>query len=120
MQVEVKEQCKGWVLEVFKGRFELPELGPIGANGLANKRDFQTSVAFYERVEAEFTIYNKFMGEMFQYTQDHSCFDVVGWHGSYTPYKYDLANFCAVNSVTFDHLDPSIFTVLTCQSDEKG
>lgn len=68
--------------------------------------------------DAEFEIINKFMGSLFRCTQKHSPFDVVAWHGNYAPYKYDLGKFCAANFVSFDHADPSIFTVLTCPSDE--
>eukprot|EP01016_Furgasonia_blochmanni_P038251 TRINITY_DN4601_c0_g1_i6.p1 TRINITY_DN4601_c0_g1~~TRINITY_DN4601_c0_g1_i6.p1 ORF type:complete len:373 (+),score=92.49 TRINITY_DN4601_c0_g1_i6:120-1121(+) len=118
--VEVNEVCGGYVCEVFKGHFRIPDLGPIGANGLANPRDFQTPVAWYENVKEGFKLYNKYQGEMFVAEQDHSPFDVVAWHGNYYPYKYNLDNFNAMNTVTFDHPDPSIFTVLTCPTDEPG
>ncbi|KAJ2758924.1 hypothetical protein IWQ57_006690, partial [Coemansia nantahalensis] len=111
---------RGYVLEVFDGHFELPDLGPIGANGLANPRDFQTPAARYEHTSDEWEIVNKYQGELFSARQDHSPFDVVAWHGNYAPYKYDLARFAVVNSVSFDHMDPSIFTVLTCKSAHPG
>ncbi|KAJ2343004.1 hypothetical protein IWW50_006194 [Coemansia erecta] len=111
---------RGYVLEVFDGHFELPDLGPIGANGLANPRDFQTPTAKYEHTSDEWSILNKYQGEMFVATQSHSPYDVVAWHGNYAPYKYDLANFVVVNSVSFDHIDPSVFTVLTCKSAHPG
>lgn len=114
------ESVRGYVLEVFKGHFELPSLGAIGANGLANRRDFMYPVAAYEDVEEAFTVVQKFMGSFFQATYDHSPFDVVAWHGNYAPFKYDLRKFCVVNTVSFDHLDPSIFTVLTCPSSDPG
>ncbi len=115
--------ARGYILEIFSGHFELPNLGPIGANGLANPRDFKYPVASYEDVEVtndSYKILNKFNGEMFYYQQSHSPFDVVGWHGNYSPYKYDLSHFCTMNSVSFDHPDPSIYTVLTCPSAEEG
>ncbi|KAJ1834316.1 hypothetical protein LPJ63_002048 [Coemansia sp. RSA 2711] len=111
---------RGYVLEVFDGHFELPDLGPIGANGLANPRDFQTPTAKYEHTNDKWSIINKYQGELFIAIQEHSPYDVVAWHGNYAPYKYDLANFVVVNSVSFDHIDPSIFTVLTCKSAHPG
>jgi homogentisate 1,2-dioxygenase len=84
-------------------------------------RDFLTPVAAYEDVDCEgYRSTLKFGGSLFEETLDHSPFDVVAWHGNYAPYKYNLEHFCALNSVTFDHIDPSIFTVLTCQSLEPG
>ncbi|KAJ2007262.1 hypothetical protein GGI04_001586 [Coemansia thaxteri] len=114
---------RGYILEVYDGHFELPDLGPIGANGLANPRDFQTPVARYENTgpePASWSIVNKYQGDLFVAQQDHSPFDVVAWHGNYAPYKYNLANFSVINSVSFDHVDPSIFTVLTCKSAHPG
>jgi homogentisate 1,2-dioxygenase len=118
--VLVEGSSRGYVLEIWGTHFKLPSLGPIGANGLANPRDFLTPVAAYEDCDEEFTIYNKYQGHMFAAKQDHSPFDVVAWHGNYAPYKYNLANFCVINSVSFDHLDPSIFTVLTAPSAIPG
>eukprot|EP00045_Choanoeca_perplexa_P002376 m.24187 g.24187 ORF g.24187 m.24187 type:complete len:455 (-) comp11480_c0_seq1:130-1494(-) len=120
MRVAVEGPSRGYVCEIFGGRFELPNLGPIGANGLANPRDFQCPVADYEDVEGEHLVYNKFQGKMFVAKQDHSPFDVVAWHGNNYPYKYNLANFNVINSVSFDHIDPSIFTVLTCPTPTPG
>lgn len=95
----------GYICEIFDGHFQIPDLGPIGANGLANPRDFLTPVAaFDDRQVKDFVVYSKFGGEFFSYTQDHSPFDVVAWHGNYAPFKYDLAKFCVVNSVSFDHI----------------
>ncbi|KAJ1928632.1 hypothetical protein FBU59_007116, partial [Linderina macrospora] len=111
---------RGYILEVYDNHFELPDLGPIGANGLANSRDFQTPTAKYEHTTDSWEIVNKYQGELFAAQQDHSPFDVVAWHGNYAPYKYDLANFNVINSVSFDHIDPSIFTVLTCKSAHPG
>ncbi|KAF1798758.1 homogentisate 1,2-dioxygenase [Mucor lusitanicus] len=112
---------RGYVLEVFGAHFELPDLGPIGANGLANPRDFLTpKAAFEEENNVDWEIVTKFNGQMFSAKQKHTPFDVVAWHGNYAPYKYNLANFCVINSVSFDHIDPSIFTVLTAKSDTPG
>lgn len=112
--------ASGFILEVYKGHFELPELGPIGSNGLANAKDFQTPVADYQEDEAEHLIVNKFVGKMFQHTQNHSPFDVVAFSGNYVPYRYDLSKFNTMGSISYDHPDPSIFTVLTCPSDTPG
>jgi len=112
---------RGYICEVYGAHFKLPDLGPIGANGLANPRDFLHPVAAYDAErEIKFTKVNKFLGKLFTTTQDFSPFNVVAWHGNYVPYKYDLASFCAVNSVSYDHLDPSIFTVLTSPTNEAG
>ncbi|CAH2236050.1 jg7341 [Pararge aegeria aegeria] len=119
--VAVDGPTRGYILEVFDGHFKLPDLGPIGANGLANPRDFLTPVAHYEDREIPgFKIINKYQGAIFEAEQNHSPFDVVAWHGNYVPYKYDLSNFMVINSVSFDHCDPSIFTVLTCPSVRPG
>jgi homogentisate 1,2-dioxygenase len=111
---------RGYILEVFNGRFELPDLGPIGANGLANPRDFQAPMASFEDREDAFVILNKYCGQIFSAKQNHSPFDVVAWHGNYYPFKYDLNRFNVINSTSFDHCDPSIFTVLTCKSAVPG
>lgn len=118
--IEVEGEVTGWVCEVFKGHFELPELGVIGSNGLANCRDFLIPKADYVMGKEQFFIVNKFVGEFFVSESDHSPYDVVGWHGNYYPFKYDMRNFNVLNSVSYDHIDPSIFTVLTCLSDETG
>lgn len=118
--VGVTEASRGYVCETMGGHWELPTLGPIGANGLANPRDFLTPVAKFEDLEDEYTIVAKFQGALFEATQQHSPFDVVAWHGNYAPYKYDLANFMVINAVAFDHADPSIFTVLTTPTTEPG
>ncbi|XP_063243032.1 homogentisate 1,2-dioxygenase [Bacillus rossius redtenbacheri] len=119
--VAVSGPTRGYILEVFDGHFQLPNLGPIGANGLANPRDFLTPVAWYEDRDVDsFKVVSKFQGHLFQAEQGHSPFDVVAWHGNYVPYKYNLANFMVINAVEFDHCDPSIFTVLTCPSARPG
>lgn len=89
-------------------------MGPIGANGLANPQDFQTPVASYEDRQCDFTVHCKYLGKLFEVHRDHSVFNTVAWRGNYAPYKYDLSKFVTVNTVSVDHLDPSIFTVLTC------
>jgi len=118
--VEVTESSKGWIAEIYKGHFKLPDLGPIGANGLANPRDFEIPHAAFEDVDGEFKIVTKYIGEFFEATAMHSPFDVVSWHGNYYPFKYNLDHFNTMNTVSYDHPDPSIFTVLTAPSDEKG
>ena len=138
MEVEPKEICvvmrgmrfsvgvegpsRGYILELFgHNHFQLPDLGPIGANGLANPQDFLHPVAAYEdREDVEFKMLTKFGGKLFQCTQAFSPFNVVAYRGNYVPYKYDLRKFCCMNSVTYDHPDPSIYTVLTCPSDTPG
>lgn len=98
------EPSRGYILEVFGQHFTLPDLGPIGANGLANPRDFLTPVAWYEDEDADrYEIVSKYQGSLFVCEQDHSPFDVVAWHGNYVPYKYDLSKFMVINSVSFDH-----------------
>ncbi|KAM8717627.1 hypothetical protein ACLKA7_004341 [Drosophila subpalustris] len=119
--VKVNSASRGYILEVYDGHFSLPDLGPIGANGLANPRDFETPVAWFDNANVkEFQVISKFKGSLFVAKQDHSVFDVVAWHGNYVPYKYDLSKFMVINSVSFDHCDPSIFTVLTCPSLRPG
>ncbi|BGP14838.1 hypothetical protein JCM10213_002723 [Rhodosporidiobolus nylandii] len=111
---------RGYIQEVFGAHYKLPELGPLGANGLANARDFEHPVASFEVDQSGWLIYYKLMGTMWACSQEHSPFDVVAWHGNYVPYKYDLSRFCAVGSISFDHADPSCFTVLTVESKEHG
>ncbi|KAK6170236.1 hypothetical protein SNE40_018678 [Patella caerulea] len=119
--VMIEGETRGYILEVFSDHFQLPNLGPIGANGLANPRDFLTPVAWFEdREMKEYEVINKYHGHFFKARQNHSPFDVVAWHGNYAPYKYDLKKFMVINAVAFDHADPSIFTVLTCPSLKPG
>lgn len=112
--------ARGYICENYGAAFQLPELGPIGANGLANARDFQAPVAAYEDREGEFQLVSKFGGQLWAARIDHSPLDVVAWHGNYTAYKYDLSLFNTINTVSYDHPDPSIFTVLTSPSDTAG
>ena len=114
---------RGYICELYQGHYQLPELGPIGSNGLANARDFQAPVADFEDDEgdgSEYRIYSKFANTLFSARQDHSPFDVVAWHGNYYPYKYDLGRYNPVGSISYDHPDPSIYTVLTGPSDHVG
>ncbi len=113
-------QARGYVCENFGALLRLPELGPIGSNGLANARDFLSSVAAYEDVEGEFELVAKFQGALWSAPIGHSPLDVVGWHGTYAPCKYDLRRFNTIGSISYDHPDPSIFTVLTSPSDTAG
>jgi homogentisate 1,2-dioxygenase len=112
--------ARGYVCENHGALLRLPDLGPIGSNGLASSRDFLTPVAAYEDREGHFTITAKFLGNLWNARIDHSPLDVVAWHGNYAPYKYDLRKFNTVNTVSFDHPDPSIFTVLTAPSEIAG
>ncbi len=115
-----EQVARGYICENYGQHFRLPELGPIGANGLANSRDFETPVAWYEDIEGEFELVAKFGGNLWSCEIDHSPFDVVAWHGNHAPYRYDLRRFNTIGSVSFDHPDPSIFTVLTSPSSETG
>ena len=112
--------ARGYVCENFGAFLRLPDLGPIGSNGLANARDFLTPHAAYEDVDGAFELVAKFQGALWSAKIDHSPLDVVAWHGNYAPYKYDLRRFNAIGSISFDHPDPSIFTVLTSPSDTAG
>jgi len=114
------KSARGYICENYGQQFRLPDLGPIGANGLANPRDFETPVAWYEDIEGEFEIAAKFGGRLWACHIDHSPLDVVAWHGNYVPYRYDLRRFNTIGSISFDHPDPSIFTVLTSPSGEPG
>ena len=113
-------EARGYVCENYGAMLRLPELGPIGSNGLANPRDFLAPVAAFEDKEGDFTLLAKFGGRLWSAAISHSPLDVVAWHGNYTPYKFDLACFNVMNTVSFDHADPSIFTVLTSPSDTAG
>jgi homogentisate 1,2-dioxygenase len=112
--------ARAYVCENYGAAFVLPERGPIGANCLANPRDFLTPVAWWEDREARSEIYVKWGGELFRTVTQRSPLDVVAWHGNYAPCKYDLRRFSPVGSILFDHPDPSIFTVLTSPSDTPG
>ncbi|PUA16746.1 homogentisate 1,2-dioxygenase [Glaciimonas sp. PCH181] len=113
-------EARGYICENYGAQFELPELGPIGSNGLANARDFLAPIAAFEDREGDFELVAKFGGQLWSAAIGHSPLDVVAWHGNYTPYKYDLSHFNTINTVSFDHPDPSIFTVLTSPSGLAG
>ncbi|KRG41808.1 homogentisate 1,2-dioxygenase [Stenotrophomonas panacihumi] len=120
-RVELPEgEARGYVCENFGGLLRLPDLGPIGANGLANPRDFETPHAAFEDVDGDFELIAKFEGALWRADIGHSPLDVVAWHGNYAPYRYDLRRFNVIGSISFDHPDPSIFTVLTAPSEVPG
>lgn len=114
------DTARGYVCENYGVPFVLPERGPVGANGFANNRDFMAPVAAFEDREGDFRLTCKFMGQLHQAEINHSPLDVVAWTGNSVPYKYDLSRFNVINSVSFDHPDPSIFTVLTSPSGRAG
>jgi len=111
---------RGYVCENYGANFRLPDLGPIGSNGLANPRDFLTPVAAYEDLDGPHELVAKFQGHLWSAGMEHSPLDVVAWHGNYAPYKYDLRRFNAIGSISYDHPDPSIFLVLHSASDTPG
>jgi homogentisate 1,2-dioxygenase len=113
-------EARGYVAENHGLPFRLPDLGPIGANGLANPRDFDVPVASYEDRDEPTEIIQKCLGSLWTTMLDHSPLDVVGWHGNYVPYRYDLNRFNTIGTVSYDHPDPSIFTVLTSPSNVPG
>ena len=119
-RVEVDGEARGYVAENHGGPFRLPELGPIGSNGLANPRDFETPVAWFEDRDEPTEVVQKFLGSLWTTTLDHSPLDVVAWHGNLAPCGYDLSRFNVMGTVSFDHPDPSIFTVLTSPSNVPG
>ena len=119
-RVELSGPSRGYIAENYGHPFRLPDLGPIGANGLANPRDFETPVAWFEDEDAPHEIIQKFQGKLWTTTLDHSPFDVVAWHGNLAPCRYDLRRFNTINTVSFDHPDPSILTVLTSPSEHHG
>jgi homogentisate 1,2-dioxygenase len=112
--------ARGYICENYSALFRLPDLGPIGSNGLANPRDFLTPTAWYEDRRGTFELIAKFRNNLWSAEIDHSPLDVVAWHGNYAPYKYDLRRFNAIGSISFDHPDPSIFLVLQSPSDTPG
>jgi homogentisate 1,2-dioxygenase len=113
-------EARGYVCENFGAMLQLPDLGPIGSNGLANPRDFLAPLAAYEDETGDFELVAKFQGGLWRAGIDHSPLDVVAWHGNYTPSKYDLRRFNAIGSISHDHPDPSIFLVLHSPSDSEG
>jgi homogentisate 1,2-dioxygenase len=118
-KLAVEGPVRGYLCENYGAPFRLPELGPIGSQGLAQARDFQAPVAAFEE-GGKCQVVAKFMGALWATEQSHSPLDVVAWHGDYVPYKYDLARFMAIGTISFDHADPSLFTVLTSPSGQAG
>ncbi len=120
-KVELLEgPSRGYVCENYGAHFRLPELGPIGSNGLANARDFKAPVAAFEDADGDYEVIKKYGGHLWRAPMQQSPFNVVAWHGNLAPVKYDTANFMTIGSISFDHPDPSIFTVLTSPSDTPG
>ena len=120
-RVELLEgPARGFVCENYGQKFELPGRGPIGANCMANRRDFKTPVAAFEDNERASTVIVKWCGQFHRTAIGHSPLDVVAWHGNYAPVKYDMRTYCPIGSILFDHPDPSIFTVLTAPSGTTG
>jgi len=119
-RVELDGPSRGYVCENYGAAFRLPELGPIGSQGLAQARDFLSPVAAFEDDSGRTEVVAKFQGHLWATELEHSPLDVVAWRGNYAPYKYDLSRFMAINTVSFDHPDPSIFTVLTSPSPQPG
>ena len=120
-RVEVVDgPARGFVCENYGQKFKLPGRGPIGANCMANRRDFKAPVAYYEDKEIQSIVTVKWAGQFHQTQINHSPLDVVAWHGNYTPYKYDLNAYCPVGATLFDHPDPSIYTVLSAPSGVEG
>ncbi len=113
-------EARGYVCENFGALLRLPDLGPIGSNGLANPRDYLTPVAAFEDKVGEFELITRFQGHCWRAPINHSPLDVVAWHGNYAPYKYDLRRFNTIGSISYDHPDPSIFLVLHSASDTPG
>jgi homogentisate 1,2-dioxygenase len=111
---------RGYICENYGQMFRLPELGPLGANGLANGRDFEAPVAAFEDKDTPCVLVAKFQGNLWAAEMKHSPLSVVAWHGNYAPYKYDLSKFMVIGTISFDHPDPSIFTVLTAPTDTHG
>jgi homogentisate 1,2-dioxygenase len=111
---------RGYVAENYGAAFRLPELGPIGSNGLAHARDFLAPVAWFDEAPGEWDMVKRFGGKLWQCRQPSTPFNVVAWHGNLTPVKYDTSHFMTLGSISVDHPDPSIFTVLTSPSDTPG
>jgi homogentisate 1,2-dioxygenase len=114
------DEARGYVCENFGMPFRLPDLGPLGSDGLACQRDFRSPVAWYEDRDERYELVAKFGGALWSAEMDHSPFDVVAWRGNHVPYRYDLRRFNAIGSVSFDHPDPSIYLVLQAPTDTPG
>jgi homogentisate 1,2-dioxygenase len=121
LRVELPDgPSRGYICENYGQALRLPELGPLGSNGLANVRDFLSPVAAYEDTKSPCTVVAKFQGNLWAAEMDHSPLNVVAWHGNFAPYKYELARFMVIGTVSFDHPDPSIYSVLTAPSELPG
>jgi len=120
VELDGEDEARGYVAENHGAMFRLPELGPIGANGLASARDFESPVAAFEDVDRPCELVQKYLGALWTTSLDHSPLDVVAWHGTLVPWRYKLARFNPIGSISFDHPDPSIFTLLTSPSDVPG
>lgn len=116
----IEGPARGFVCENYGQKFEMPARGPIGANGMANPRDFKAPVAAFEDREVASTVTVKWCGQFHKTEIGQSPLDVVAWHGNYAPYKYDLRTYSPVGAILFDHPDPSIFTVLSAPSGSPG
>lgn len=119
-KVDIESKSRGYILENYGSKLKLPDLGPIGSSGLANTRDFETMPAAYEKDQGECELVCKFEGRFFKANLVDSPLDAIAWHGNYVPYKYDLSKFNTINTVSYDHPDPSIFTVLSSPTDTPG
>jgi homogentisate 1,2-dioxygenase len=119
-RVGIEGASRGYICENFALPFKLPDLGPIGSNGLANPRDFLAPVARFEDRDEPCELIGKYLGKLWRASMDHSPLDVVAWHGNNCPYKYDLRRFNTIGSISFDHPDPSIFLVLHAPSELPG
>ncbi len=119
-RVEVEGDSRGYVAENHGLPLRLPELGPIGSNGLANPRDFEAPLAWFEDKDEPTEVIQKSLGSLWTTTLDHSPLDAVAWHGNYAPWRYDLSRFNTIGTISYDHPDPSIFTVLTSPSNVPG
>ncbi|KAJ7163880.1 homogentisate 1,2-dioxygenase [Mycena crocata] len=111
---------RGYIQEIYGSHYQLPELGPLGGYGLANVRDFESPIASFDIDQSSWQITYKVCGQLFSCSQEHTPFDVVAWHGNYVPYKYAMEKFVNVGSISKDHIDPSIFCVLTAKSKAPG
>jgi homogentisate 1,2-dioxygenase len=116
----LSSEARGYVCENFGATYQLPDLGPIGANGLAAPRDFESPVAAYEDLSGDFELVSRYLGRTWTAPIAHSPLNAVAWHGNYVPYRYDLTRFNTIGTVSFDHPDPSIFTVLTSPTHTPG
>ena len=119
-RVALQSPARGYICENFGSPLKLPDLGPIGSNGLANPRDFLTPRARFEDRDSHCELIAKYCGQLWTAAMEHSPLDVVAWHGNNAPYKYDLRRFNTIGSISFDHPDPSIFLVLHSPSDTAG